>query len=974
MGRSTLFGSISFAALSVMLSSPALAQTTQPAPPPPQPQSETPPRDDPDGTTPAEIIVTGFRSSLQKGLDLKREAIGVRDSIVAEDIGKFPEQNVAESLQRIPGVFLSRDGASNEGQRISIRGLGSQFSVTTINGAPVRTTSSSNVGGASRDFNFDVFPSELFGRVDVYKTPLASLEEGGIGGNIDLQTPRPFDSAGRVIRYTATGQYNTASEKLNPRGSFLISETAGDFGVLIGVAYARSENLRSGFQSTGGYSPPALGPIGYLPAAQRPPGTLAGQFPFVLDFDSPRANLGGLSRQQVDNAFMPRFFRAYASSNERERLGATASLQYKTDTIDFSVDGIYANLTDTRDEFTFGVPVRNTRTIDRTAAPGRNNNNGLIPIDIAIDDNNNIFGTFGNAQLLSESYYYDAKTRFMYGIARGIWDATDNLKFSGQVNYSRSRAEYSANRIVYNAYNVDVTYDPTVDRVYPTISSPVDFTDPNTYRTSGNNDPSLGFFLNREIDEQKTARLVADYTPEPLGKLELQARFGASYVSTVKDAELRDGSALASSSQLPGGQTFRQLDIYGFMDPFVPIGALPNGGNDGFPSQWATFSRDFVNGTLDANGFNRAAPIRVDSSFRAEEQVTSLFFETDAKLPIGTRALRGNVGIRYSDTRTIINNAALINGVFTPNESEGGYAYWLPSFSLAFDIFDDLLIRGSAGKTITRASLSNIAGNTRIPNRFEARAIAGNPNLLPQIATQYDAGIEWYFAPGGLLSAGYFSKTLKDTTQSQRILVPFSSLGLPDNALGPTFQDANGRIDPDLPISLDTFFNSGTVKLSGLEFAYQQNFRFLPKPLDGLGVITSFTKINSQGNTFITTDGQSFEVNTVPDYSYSVTGFYERGPFALRGSYNYRDRTIIEVNNQGSNLQRWSAGQGFLDGTVSYRLSDALELRLDVLNLTNELLYDYFEDPRGLNGDPNSRLDNALYNGRTIAFGVRGSF
>src|SRR5687767_7489494 len=148
-----------------------------------------------------EVVVTGFRSSLEKGIELKREAVGVRDSIVAEDIGKFPEQNVAESLQRIPGVFLTRDGASNEGQRVSIRGLGSQYSLTTINGAPVRTTSAQNVGTSTRDFNFDVFPSELFGRVDIYKTPQASLEEGGIGGNVDLQTPRPFDSNERVIRY-----------------------------------------------------------------------------------------------------------------------------------------------------------------------------------------------------------------------------------------------------------------------------------------------------------------------------------------------------------------------------------------------------------------------------------------------------------------------------------------------------------------------------------------------------------------------------------------------------------------------------------------------------------------------------------------------------------------------------------------------------------------------------------------------------
>src|SRR5687767_14585827 len=179
----------------------AQAQSTQSSPEAPAPAPAESQNLGSPGNAVEEVVVTGFRQSLAEGIELKREAVGVRDSIVAEDIGKFPEQNVAESLQRIPGVFLSRDGASNEGQRISIRGLGSQYSLTTINGAPVRTTSAQNVGTSTRDFNFDVFPSELFGRVDIYKTPQASLEEGGIGGNVDLQTPRPFDSNERVIRY-----------------------------------------------------------------------------------------------------------------------------------------------------------------------------------------------------------------------------------------------------------------------------------------------------------------------------------------------------------------------------------------------------------------------------------------------------------------------------------------------------------------------------------------------------------------------------------------------------------------------------------------------------------------------------------------------------------------------------------------------------------------------------------------------------
>ncbi|EEF23875.1 conserved hypothetical protein, partial [Ricinus communis] len=240
-------------ALAAMYAPAALAQqapapetpTTTPAAEPPVPAPADP------GTT---VVVTGFRSSLQKALNLKQQAIGVRDSIVAEDIGKFPEANVAESLQRVPGVILNRDESSGEGQRISIRGLPTEYSVTTLNGAPVNTTSTSTIGSAARGFNYDVFASELFGRVDFYKSPLAELTEGGLGGVVDLQTPRPFDNPKRTIRYGLTDTYNTTSKHNDPNGFVLYSNTWDNLGFLIGASHSGNVNTRSGFEATGGYN------------------------------------------------------------------------------------------------------------------------------------------------------------------------------------------------------------------------------------------------------------------------------------------------------------------------------------------------------------------------------------------------------------------------------------------------------------------------------------------------------------------------------------------------------------------------------------------------------------------------------------------------------------------------------------------------------------------------------------------------
>ncbi len=918
-----------------------------------------------------DIVVTGFRRSLAEALELKREAVGVRDSIVAEDIGKFPEANVADSLQRIPGVILSRDGASNEGQKISIRGLGSDFTVTTINMAPVRTTSALDVGGSSRNFNYDVFPSELFGRVDVYKTPLANLEEGGIGGNVDLQTPRPFDSKGRVIRYTAQANYNTQSKRWGPRGSLLVSDTIGNFGALVGVAYSRSINERSGFQSTGGYNSSVIGSGGYrTPAGGTRP--LVGPFEFQLDLDNPRANFGGLSRDQVANGLLPRFYRVFTADNERKRLGMVGSLQFKNDRLDVSVDGIYSELTDQSDEFTFGVAVRNSRTVAGTRdLPGRGTNSGLIPLNVKLDEYNNLYGTFGNSSILTESFFRDAKTTFKYGIVRAAYDMTDKLKFSAQGNLSESRARNSGNRILSNIYGIETTFDPTQNVSYPTISSPVDFTNPRSFSA-----PSLGFGRAQELDKERTARAVFDWTMVDDGDRLFALKLGGTYVSTVKAISRQDGSAIAAARQLPGGGTFATIDVFGQMDPFVQYGKLRDGGNAGYPSQFATFPRDFVIDTLDANGANRAAPVQLNAAFNAEEIVKTAFFETNFKMPLFGSELRGNAGVRYSDTRVEINNfAAAGGGRFAPANREGGYENWLPSASLAFDLARNLTLRASAGQTITRGALSTIAAATIVPNAFNADVTVGNPDLLPQLATQYDAVAEWYFAPGALFSVGVFKKDILNRPFNFQDFVSFGSLELPSNvfnALSLGFPD--GTIPADFQIRRTRTINQGELKLRGLEVAYQQNFTFLPKPFDGLGVTSSFTIIDQNGGDFVSSSGKRVPISFVPDYSYSITGFYEKGPLSVRGSYNYRGKTGTSFVNLGNDQIAYIAPQGYLDGTVSYRVNDYVELRVDALNITNENVYLYYDNPDQQKGNGQSRRDNSFFNGTTISFGIRGKF
>ncbi len=987
MGRSELASAVSAGALiCILAAAPSYAQeAVRPADParPGQPESTA----GQDATTEEDIVVTGFRSSLAQAVQLKRSEIGFRDSIVAEDIGKFPEANVADSMQRIPGVILSRDGGAgtNEGQRVEIRGLGADFVVTTLNGAPVRTTSAGSVGSSSRAFNYDVFPSELFGRVDVYKSPLAHLEEGGIGGNVDLQTPRPFDSPGRVIRYTAQYNYNTQSKAWRPRGSVVLSDTWGNFGALFGVAYAKTVNERSGFQSTGGYNSSALGRRPYYATAANPvPANTSGPFQFELNLNSPLANFGNLSRTQIENALLPRFYRVYTSNTERERLGFVGSLQYKGSRFEASVDGIYSKLTDQMDEFTFGVPVRSTRTAPGTTdLPGRGSNAGIIPLDVKIDPYNNLYGRFGNTSLLTESFFRDFKTEYKYGVARAVYDVSDALKLSTQAAISKSDAWQSGNRIVSNIYGIETTYDPTANVSYPTITSPVNFTDTTLYR-----DPSLGFGLQREIDEVKSVRGAAEWTVVDTGDSSIAFNLGGSYVSSTKERTSQDGSALGRARALPNGGTFASnpTGVFQYMDPFLQYGTLANGGNSGYPSNFATFSRSFVMDTLAANASNRAAPQQLNATYQAEELVKSAFFETNFKLPIAGHALRGNVGIRYSDTRTDIDNYTNAGGTFTPTNRKGGYKNFLPSMSLAFDLTSKLVLRGAMGQTLTRAALNDIAGSIVVPNAFNAAVTVGNPDLRPQIATTYDAALEWYFAPGGLLSLGLFEKDIVDRPTAVIEDIPFAQAGLDASFFscaafgGPTtpctLAQINALTNGNPLIRRTIVQNAESLQLKGLEIAYQQNFTFLPAPFDGLGLTSSFTVIdqNQKGLdfNFVLTNGDVIQLQTVPDYTYSITGFYEKGPFSLRGSYNYRAKTGSAQRNSGNNEISYFAPQGYLDATISYKINDLVELRVDALNITNENVFNYFENPQ----QPNGRIhrDNSYFNGRTIAVGIRGRF
>ncbi|TRW17318.1 TonB-dependent receptor [Glacieibacterium frigidum] len=966
------------------------------------------------------IVVTGFRASLEAAIGLKRDAITIRDSIVAEDIGKFPEANIAEALQRIPGVELLRDGNSNEGSTIQLRGLPSTFTVTTFNGSAVYTTSGGGIGNASRNFNYDVFPSELFGRADVYKAPLAELTEGGIAGVIDLRTPRPFDQKQEfTARYAASVNNNSQSGSNNPRGNALVSWRKGNFGILIAAAGARTTNGRAGFQSTGTYSASTTNAADRAAGAIPSPIAGAGapeplNFPYNIgntynyNFAAPGINLNGLTQQQVRNAILPRFFIVGVGRNERERFGSSGALQFKNDSLDISLDGLYSVVSDENRNADIRWPIRDS--VNGTPA-NATNQLALIPLNVTVDANNNLQGTLGNVQFFSNSGFNEAKTKYKYGAFNIAYKATNSLKVSGQLALSQSRGRRNDVGLSMDSRQArqTITID-TTDPVFPTITTTANLLDPATYFANGTTaangtvtgGPGYSGSYREEEDRLKSGRLVVDWDYGLFG-VDGHLKTGFSYNENTKILENRATNNLYNSITIPGvgpyaTATLAQRNAYitSFLKPLSTRDFVP-GAPTTLPQEFLAFTPDFAYDTLDAVNANRAAPFNLGSTYRATETIKAAFIQSDFIFEVFGRRVRANAGVRYVDTKSDIDNNVLVGAAFVPNNRKGKYTAWLPSATITYDLTKNLIARAAIGKTFTRAAIQNIAASISLPAGGAGNLLltAGNPDLQPEYSKSLDGSLEWYFAPGGILSVAYYKKTITGRANTSTEFIPFNELGIPAGIFTANIQ-AQLAADPTTPVEVRTPINLDRYTLNGIEIAYTQQFKFLPAPFDGLGAFASFTRVNTQGlcRIFPSRVGDAvtcnsalasrnrllqnlvLDLNDVPDTTYQLGAYYEKGKFATRVTYNHKSE--VATVGQGSvtdiGFQRINNARGYLDATVSYRFAKWLEVRVDAVNITNTKTYDFFRNVYGLYGDEQSRVEGATQNGRIITAGIRGSF
>lgn len=918
-----------------------------------------------------DIVVTGFRGSLNTALSQKRNDAGVIDTILAEDIGKFPDSNLAESMQRVPGVALAR-GDGGEGRQITVRGLPPLFTRVLVGGMQAnsqvaQTDINNTAGGSSRSraFDFSAYPSEIFSGLTVRKTSSAETEEGSLGATVELRAPRPFDYKDDfVLSASAKATYGDLNEKVGPRLSAVVAGQSGAFGALLGVAYTQRQTRDEGYAPSNILNATSdqgfCSPIGFAP--QNPANNaLRGATPTMCGTGVPRTSTAA-AYQAVSRAdvFLPRLPRYMRSDQDYERLGVTASLQWQPDDdTDVSLDGIYTRFdVKRRDNYIMGL------SFGRGLAARGKPETSIVEANVTslgtLD-----YGLFNGVDVVSQVYqnnYVSDLKQLTFNYRRRLNDA---LEVSGKigVNQSRLREPLRANVISY-ANNVNGFRFDIRDSDFALIDFGFDINDPARFVYAPNS------AADGTITSQATANRGGSTTDETVGEVNLlwdaapwlKIRAGGQYRRSefVAFDEARNS---AVNPALPAGVTLASISR--------SVTGFGKGLRDGVPTAWTGIDWDKFVTTFDFFNnpafrfFGPADGQNLGNNYAIDEDVKAAYVQAEFDEQVGGIRVRGNAGVRY--VRTDQTSFGFVSGVgVVPVKLNRGYDDWLPSLNLAADLTDKLTIRLAEARVMARPDLPQLSPGTSIqpPTRT---ANVGNPFLEPTRATTVDVSLEWYFTRGSLLSGGFFYKDIDSYVQSLTRTIPFSQTGFPDSLL------QGQPVRPADLFAITSRVNTPGGPLRGFEINYQQQFHFLPGPLKNLGTLFNYTRVTSDIDYILnqaTGVTATFPLVGLSKDQVNGTLYYEDSKFSLRGSVNYRSQALRAVpsgsTSVGSDVDL-IAPTLYADFSASYAISDRFRVTLEGRNLTDEHVIYYVD----------SRRKDVLYNvhsGRTFEAGISFTF
>jgi iron complex outermembrane recepter protein len=865
------------------------------------------------------ITVSGILGSQKRALLAKRSAASIIDSIASEDLGKFPDQNISESLQRVPGVTISRNGG--EGQFITVRGMGPEHNTVLLNG---RVLATENEG---REFSFDVIASELISAVDVYKTPTADLQEGGIGSTVNLKTARPLDYDGFKGAMSVKSLYDDSSKKTSPQFNGLLSNTFldGTFGLLGSLTYYKRE-YRTERSFTDGYE------------ANRD-----------LDFDND-------GTPELTGVSFPSYYTQDVDQSTRERLGATLAAQWQVnEDLLITLDGLYTKLDVNSDTRGIAWWVGDSMVTDAT-----------------VDENNTVNYFKSAAGVRPTEFTSYSRPRFAETKQIGFnadWFVSDELSVVFDTSYSKSTDTIAGDQTYFVGYfenpDREIIMNKFAGDTLPTYSNIGDLNDLSKVK------PSWFTYEGRDVsDEAFQATLDSTYELDTEFVSSIQA--GVSYASREKSKDV---------AKTPGNIQCIYCSWGGHeYDGFMPEGIVSNFDASGFLSgesggnigSWPSWNQnDLVDFMLSdaglagirdpdiraqaiadiaANGGLGVQPV-LGQSGSVLEKTLAAYVQANLEGELGDLPWSGNFGLRYTETDITSSGTAQvilsIEAVEGVNEAtvvfsepvavteKGNYGILLPTSNFKLNIQDDLVLRLAVGKTITRPTLSNLLLDTNYNTRPSERNVSsGNPSLRPMVAWNYDTSLSWYIDDVSYLSAAIFQKKLTDKWQRKTETIQIQGFDFFSNK----------------PVNLSK------GEINGFELAAQYTFKQLPEPFDGLGVQANYTDVRESY------DLDDFESKS---QSLNLVGFYEKGPIQARLAYNLRKGyTESLAANRGQ--PRMIDDYGQWDGSASYDINEKFTVFVEAINLTNARFkaFSIYEE----------RLIELSDTGRRFSLGVRYNF
>ncbi|MGS2722384.1 TonB-dependent receptor [Porticoccus sp. GXU_MW_L64] len=903
-----------------------------------------------------ELVVTGIRGSLKRATDIKRNAEGIVDSISSEDIGKFPDSNIAESLQRITGVSIDRSGG--EGQAITVRGFGPEFNTVLINGRQIATEE------LSRGFNFDTVASELVSGLDVHKTGVASTQSGGIGATVNIRTARPLESPGLKISASLKGVYEENSKQTAPQFSGLISNTFNDdtLGVLLSFSH-QERDARIDSARTDGW---------------------------LENLNVPQDQINGGAGFE-GNIFTPRNFDLRVGTEERTRTNANLVFQYEpSDDVQVTLDYLYSDFDIENETSSYGHWFT-----------------GSNLEDVVLDSNGTAVDLRQEIGLATD---FHAKTfdRLTETDDIGVnlkWQANESLNLA--FDYHRSTAQRDANNgggdqlsLIGYANRVRFQSDDSVlpwasefEAADPTIFSGQQEIDGVAYQDGVTPDGVLnyldpanqrahvmlrrGWAVDEDVDQFKIDGVWDQGADQGLVK----AKFGMMFSTQEKALARWDNEGAGIHCTFCGYPDAPDIadsfpTVFNAGDDFLEEVS----GSGRTPAVWLAHDGEAQFAFLEQiSGLNFDAVLR-DNSFVVEEETVATYVEMDFNGVLGEMPIYFTAGARYENTDVTVNGTeapieslTILDatemlasfGDASPVSEQSDYSVLLPSMSIKLDLSEDLVARFAASRTITRPTLESMApvtviGTTRQGGNLTSSS--GNPALEPFESDNIDLSLEWYYGETSYASIGYFRKDVSNfiITGTEDVTFTISD--------GTQLLDPSTGTDTSAPDAADSVAvftntlpsNGEDATVNGLELAVQHAFGDT-----GFGVIFNATLVDTDSELDPADINQTFAITGLSD-SLNLVGYYENGPFQIRLAYNQRDeflQSLTQINGDGvqfvDDYDQW-------DLSASYDISDSTSIFFEGINLTENVV-----TKRGRFSNQFLLAEDA---GRRLILGIRSSF